>query len=215
MTVLTTEELRGMMRAISEKLSQYREELDQLDAALGDGDHGTGVSLGFQATLDPISTADTPTAVWKAAAMPLMNRIGGTSGALMGTLFLKGAMAIDNTETITPAQFAAMWQAGRDGVAQRGQAQPGDKTMLDALTPGVDALTEQLAGGAAFTEALRAAADAAQKGAEATATMQARHGRAKYIGERAIGHIDAGARSVALMFAAMRDYCEENQSGQA
>ena len=152
--------------------------------------------------------------ILKLAAMQLMNRMGGTSGAMFGTLYLKAAMSLPADEEITPAQFAQMWKAGCDGLAQRGKAEIGDKTMLDALSPAVDALKEKIDAEKSFIEALRAAKQAAAKGAESTLDMQAKHGRAKYIGERAIGHIDAGARSIALMFEAILEYFEANQHGE-
>jgi dihydroxyacetone kinase-like protein len=115
---------------------------------------------------------------------------------------------------LSPELFAQMWQAGRDGVMQRGQAQPGDKTMLDALTPAVDTLAQCLNQGKSLLEALAAAAEAAEKGAQATAQMQAKHGRARFVGERSIGHIDAGAKSTALLFQAMVDFWKERSDGE-
>lgn len=212
--MINSDDLRGMMQSISKKISANKEELNRLDAALGDGDHGTGISTGFEATLDPIQDAKTPAELFKVSAMQLMNRMGGTSGAMFGTLYLKGAMSLPADEEITPAQFAEMWKAGCDGMAQRGKAEIGDKTMLDALSPAVDALKENIEADKPFVEALRLAKDAAIKGADSTSAMQAKHGRAKYIGERAIGHMDAGARSITLMFEAILEYFEANHDGE-
>ena len=205
---LNVDAIRGMMTAISETIAAHEADLNELDAALGDGDHGTGISAGFAAALEGIGAAESPSAALKAAAMQLMNRMGGASGAVFGTLFLKAGTSLPPEPEISASQFASMWQAGRDGVAQRGKAKPGDKTMLDALSPAVDALSEALAAGQSLDTALAQAAEAAAAGAAATADMQAKHGRAKYIGERSIGHVDAGARSIALMFAAIQAYFE-------
>lgn len=209
---INADDLRGMMTAITEKISANKQALDQLDAALGDGDHGTGISIGFAASLEAVQAAKTPAEVLKLAAMQLMNRMGGTSGALFGTLYLKAAMSLPNDANITSAQFAEMWQVGCEGVAQRGKAEIGDKTMLDALQPAVEALEQEVTDGQSLLNALAAAKDAAAKGAEATMDMQAKHGRAKYIGERAMGHMDAGAKSIALMFEAMYEYVKANHN---
>jgi len=203
-----------MFLAMSQKISANKDELNRLDAALGDGDHGTGISTGFAATLEPIANANTPASVLKAAAMQLMNRMGGTSGAVFGTMYLKAAMSLPDDASITPQQFAEMWQAGREGVAQRGKAEIGDKTMYDALSPAVDALVESMYADRSFLDSLRSAKDAATQGAESTADMRAKHGRAKYIGDRAIGHMDAGARSIVLMFEAILEYFEEHQRAE-
>ncbi len=209
---ITADDLRGMFQAASAKLAANVDTLNQLDAALGDGDHGTGISTGFAAAVEAIQDAETPAAVLKAAAMQLMNRMGGASGAVFGTLYFKAATALPDVAEITPQQFASMWGAGREGVIQRGKAQVGDKTMVDALSPAVDALVSNIDAAASLVDALRAAKDAAATGAESTADMQAQHGRAKFIGERAVGHMDAGAKSVTLIFEATLEYFEEKQN---
>jgi phosphoenolpyruvate---glycerone phosphotransferase subunit DhaL len=206
---ISTDDMKNMINAISELISANRDVLNQLDAALGDGDHGTGISTGFAVTVEAIINANSPTEVMKLSASTLMNRMGGSSGALYGTLFLKAAMHIKDKDEISPSDFAAMLQKGRDGVAQRGKSQVGDKTMLDALSPAVDTLAQQIVENISFTEALHDAANSAETGAQATEKMQAKHGRAKFVGERAIGHRDAGAQSIALMFRAIADYWKE------
>jgi dihydroxyacetone kinase-like protein len=140
--------------------------------------------------------------------------MGGSSGALYGTLFLRAALHVKDQDTLSPSAFAEMWQAGRDGVMQRGKAQPGDKTMIDALTPAVDTLKQSVDSGESLIEALAAAAKAADTGVQKTAEMTAKHGRARYVGERSIGHIDAGAKSIALMFQAIYEYWKEKQHGE-
>jgi phosphoenolpyruvate---glycerone phosphotransferase subunit DhaL len=144
-----------------------------------------------------------------------MNRMGGSSGALFGTLFLRAAMSVKDQDSLSVEQFAAMWQAGTQAVMARGKAQPGDKTMVDALVPAAESLSQAVADGKPLLAALEDAAHAAAQGAESTASLQAKHGRARYVGERAVGHVDAGARSAALIFEAMHTYWEENHDGEA
>lgn len=211
---ITADDLRGMIAAISRALNDHQSELNQLDAALGDGDHGTGISVGFAAAVDQVQGAESPADVLKHASAALMNRMGGSSGALFGTLFLRAALRVKDQAALSPGQFAAMFQAGTEGVMQRGKAQTGDKTMLDALSPAAAALKQSVDDGESFLAALAAAARAARSGADSTAHMQARHGRARYVGERAVGHMDAGAQSVALMFAAVHHYWEGKHHGE-
>lgn len=208
---ISTNDLKNMMNEISEIISANRDALNQLDAALGDGDHGTGISAGFAATVEAIADTNTPADVMKLSASTLMNRMGGSSGALYGTLFLKAAIHIKGKAEISPNDFSEMLKKGCDGVAQRGKSEVGDKTMLDALSPAVDTLAQKITENISFSEALNEAANAAEIGAESTEKLQAKHGRAKFVGERAIGHRDAGAQSIALMFRAIADYWKERQ----
>ena len=133
-----------------------------------------------------------------------MNGMGGASGALFGTLFLKGVGPARGKPALSKADLDEMFSAGLDGVMQRGKADIGDKTMVDALRPAV----ERFAARTDFADAWTAAAEAARSGAESTVDMVARHGRAKFLGERGIGHQDAGATTIALMFEAIRDWQE-------
>ena len=212
---LSTNDLRGILGVISRSLVEQRDVLNRLDAALGDGDHGTGISTGFEAVVEVIQEADSPAEVLSLAAKTLMNRMGGSSGALYGTLFLRASIQVKDQPALTADNFAAMWQAGAEGVMQRGKSQSGDKTMLDALLPAVHALRQRVDAGASLLDTLAAAAEAAEQGAQATAAMQAQHGRARYVGERSIGQIDAGAQSVSFMFQAMYDYWKGKQDGEA
>jgi len=206
---LTGKTLYSILQAISTVMIQQQEKLNRLDAELGDGDHGTSIANGFKAAVDTLSMAASPPEMLKMTAMTLMNRMGGSSGALYGTLFLRASAHIQDTDSLSLAEFAAMWQKGLEGVQQRGKAQKGDKTMLDALIPAVAALRDAASEDDNWQQALDAAAEAAESGAQATAQMQAKHGRARYVGERAVGHVDAGAQSVAFMFVAMRNYWKE------
>ena len=208
---ISTDDIKNMMIAISEKISAHRDSLNQLDAALGDGDHGTGISTGFEATIEAIADAESPADVLKLSATTLMNRMGGSSGALYGTLFLKAATHIKDKTEISASDFAEMLQKGCDGVAQRGKSQVGDKTMLDALSPAVNTLAQKISKNVSFADALNEAVISAETGAASTENMQAKHGRAKFVGERAIGHRDAGAQSIVLMFQAIADYWKGKQ----
>jgi dihydroxyacetone kinase-like protein len=213
--MITTADLRGMVSAMAQLISANRVQLNTLDAELGDGDHGTGIATGFEAAAQEVEQAASPADVLNSAAKVLMNRMGGSSGALFGTLFLRAAMTVKEQPTLSPAQFAAMWQAGAEGVMARGKSQPGDKTMVDALMPAVDALNQAVAEGKPLLLALEESAQAAARGAEHTASLQAKHGRARYVGERSLGHVDAGAQSTALIFEAMYTYWKENHRGEA
>lgn len=212
---ITTQDLRGLITAISTTIAANTTMLNALDSQLGDGDHGTTISAGFAAAAELMADLASPFDVLRLTGMTLMNRMGGSSGALFGTLFMQAAMSVKEAETVSLKQFAAMWQAGGDGVMKRGKAAPGDKTMVDALSPAITALTQAAEKGETMGQALEAAAAAAEQGAKDTAEMTARYGRAQYVGERAIGHVDAGAQSVALMFSAMYDYWKGKDDGEA
>jgi phosphoenolpyruvate---glycerone phosphotransferase subunit DhaL len=207
MSAVTTQHFVGFISTMSQSISAHRDGLNQLDSALGDGDHGTGISTAFEATVETIKGLDNPNLmdVLKTTATTLMNRMGGASGALFGTFFLKGAIVAKDKKTLSKSDMGALLQAGLEGVKQRGKSDVGDKTMIDALSPAVNAFKAS----ADFDEAWKHAATAARQGAESTKELVAKHGRAKFIGERAIGHQDAGATTIALMFEAIQDYWEE------
>ena len=208
MTALGSEDLAGMIVAIARRISDERERLNRLDAALGDGDHGTSVSAAFALATENIEAMQdaSPGDIWLATAKALLNGMGGASGALFGTLFLKGVAGIRGKTQLEKAEMDQLWRAGVDGVKARGKADIGDKTMIDALQPAVEAFEAAKD----FTDAWRAAAAAAERGADSTVPLVARQGRAKYLGERGIGHVDPGAATIAIMFSAARDYWESH-----
>ena len=210
MTEIGAAELRGMIAAMAARVGAERDQLNRLDAALGDGDHGTSISTAFEVAATDIAALEDPdmSAVWLATAKALMNRMGGASGAIFGTFFLRGASLLRERESLDQAGMAALLAAGLAGVKARGQAQAGDKTMVDALEPALRAF----AAADGFSAAWSAAAAAARNGAESTRDLLARQGRAKYLGERAIGHIDPGAMTVALMFEAIDGCWPENRA---
>ncbi|MDD7963902.1 dihydroxyacetone kinase subunit DhaL [Actinomycetospora lemnae] len=196
--------LQRWLRAFAASVAEQKDALTALDAAIGDADHGANMDRGMAAVvafLDATPPAD-PAALFKQTGMTLVKSVGGASGPLYGTLFLRMAPATGGAGALEPDVFAKALRAGLDGVVARGKAELGDKTMVDALAPALDALDAALAAGEPLAEALRAASDAADRGRDETTPMLARKGRASYLGERSIGHQDPGATSAALLLAA-------------
>lgn len=204
---LTAQWAEAWIRESSKVLTEHRTELIELDRAIGDADHGENMQRGFAAVTAKLDggAQDTPAAVLKLAAMTLMSTVGGAAGPLYGTAFLRAATALGDAAEIDPAAVVAFLTAARDGVVARGKAEPGDKTMIDAWTPAVEAAETASSAGASSTEVLEAAANAAQAGALATEPLTARKGRASYLGERSAGHRDPGAQSTALILQAAAD----------
>jgi dihydroxyacetone kinase-like protein len=190
--------LTAWVREFARLVHEQRDTLTQLDAAIGDADHGANLDRGMTAVVAALEAQppDDPAAVLKTVATTLIKTVGGASGPLYGTFFLRAAGALDGEDG---AALAKAVRAGLDGVAARGKAEAGDKTMLDALIPACDALDEVVAAGKPLGEALNAAAEAAARGREATEPMVARKGRASYLGERSAGHVDPGAASATLL----------------
>jgi phosphoenolpyruvate---glycerone phosphotransferase subunit DhaL len=189
------------LRAFADAITENADELTALDSAIGDADHGANMRRGMTAVVTKLDAApDAPPAtLLKTAGMTLVSTVGGASGPLYGTFFLRMATAAGDHTELDAGALAAALRAGLEGVLARGKAQLGDKTMVDALTPALDALDAALADGAKLGDALRAAAAAAEKGAEDTVPLVARKGRASYLGERSAGHRDPGATSTALL----------------
>ena len=145
----------------------------------------------------------TPAELFKTVGMTLVSSVGGASGPLYGTFFLRMGPSAGEAQALDAAAFGAALRSGLDGVIARGKAEPGDKTMIDALAPALDAFDAAVASGSDLSTAARAALDAAEKGRDATVPLQAKKGRASYLGERSIGHLDPGAASTALLFQAL------------
>jgi phosphoenolpyruvate---glycerone phosphotransferase subunit DhaL len=190
---MTLDELKSWLREFARLVAEHRDELTALDAAIGDADHGTNMDRGMTAVVDNLA-GDTIGAVCKQAGMTLVRTVGGASGPLYGTFWLRFGVAAGEVTELDAAGFTAAMRAGLDGVVARGKAEHEDKTMFDALAPAVEGIE---AGGT-----VRAAADAADKGRDATIEMLARKGRASYLGERSVGHQDPGATSAALLIRA-------------
>jgi dihydroxyacetone kinase-like protein len=186
------------MNRFAGEMAEHRQELVALDTAIGDGDHGTNMNRGMTKAVEKLgaSEQDDPGAVLKTVAMTLISSVGGAAGPLYGTLFLQMGNALAGESEVDLPAYSAAWRKGLEGVRARGKAQPGDKTMVDALIPAVEALeaASDLDGG------LRAAAQAAEEGMKATTPLLARKGRASYLGERSEGHQDPGATSTYYLF---------------
>lgn len=198
------EALTRWIREFARLVAENRELLTTLDSAIGDADHGTNMDRGTAAVVAALAE-DPPAgaaALLKQTGMKLVSTVGGASGPLYGTAFLRMAAAAGDVAELDAAGFAKALRAGLDGVVARGRAEAGDKTMYDAYAPAVDALDAALDAGRPLPEALRAALAAAEAGRDATTPMLARKGRASYLGERSVGHQDPGATSVTLLLAA-------------
>ena len=196
--------LAEWVRRFAAAIAEHKDELTNLDSAIGDADHGTNMDRGMQAALAAVVDAApaTPGALLTKVGMTLVSTVGGASGPLYGTFFLRMATAAGEVDALNAEAFAKALRAGLDGVVARGKAEAGDKTMFDALAPAVEALDTALAAGAPLADALRATAAAAAEGRDATVPMLARKGRASYLGERSVGHQDPGATSTTLLLEA-------------
>jgi phosphoenolpyruvate---glycerone phosphotransferase subunit DhaL len=194
------------MRECSASIAEQKDYLTQLDAAIGDADHGSNMTRGFAAVEQKLTELDGGTLPGKlliTAGQTLVSTVGGASGPLWGTALRRAGRSLGESETVDPAQLADALAAAVEGVVELGAAQPGDKTMVDALQPAVDSFRSQVDAGADLAAALSAATAAAEEGMRATVPMLARKGRASYLGERSIGHQDPGATSAALIVAAL------------
>lgn len=197
---ITAGEVAAWLRGFASAVADAKDELTRLDAAIGDADHGINMHRGMTAVvakLDEGEPGDVP-GLMRAVGMALISKVGGAAGPLYGTFFLQfGSAAGDGS--LTPDGWLACFDSAVAGVVSRGKAEPGDKTMVDALLPAADAMRAALGEGASLGAALGAAADAADEGARATIPLVARKGRASYLGERSAGHQDPGATSSALL----------------
>jgi dihydroxyacetone kinase-like protein len=204
-STVTIDELIGWLRRFSELVIKNQAELTRLDSAIGDADHGINMARGVTAVIDKLA-GHQPTRIndlFKTVAMTLVTSVGGASGPLYGTFFLRFASAAGPvTELDTEALDAAL-RAGLAGIVERGKASAGDKTMVDALAPALDAMETAIKNGSDLAEAVTAVRDAAAAGRDATVPLVARKGRASYLGERSAGHMDPGAASMSLLFDAL------------
>jgi phosphoenolpyruvate---glycerone phosphotransferase subunit DhaL len=194
-------QLTAWVRDYAWVIGENAQYLTDLDAAIGDGDHGVNMARGMTAViaaLDESAPADMA-ALCKQVGMTLVKSVGGASGPLYGTFFLRMASALDPVDAVDAQGFANALRAGVAGVVQRGHAEAGDKTMVDALAPALDALDAALASGSGIAAALHDATVAAEKGRDATQSMVARKGRASYLGQRSVGHLDPGATSAVML----------------
>ena len=200
-SAVTVHQLEEWIRAFAALVAEHKGYLTELDSAIGDADHGINMDRGMRAVLDKLDSTRPATAdeLFKLVGLTLVSSVGGASGPLYGTFFLRLGAASGTATGVSPDDLAKALRAGLDGLAARGKPELGDKTMYDALHPALDALEAALAGGTATGEAFDAAAAACRAGRDATIPMVARKGRASYLGERSAGHQDPGATSAALL----------------
>jgi dihydroxyacetone kinase-like protein len=186
------------MRRFAGEMGEHRQELVRLDAAIGDGDHGTNMDRGMRKALEKLDSADQADAgaVLKTVAMALVSSVGGAAGPLYGTLFLQMGTALAGKEEVDLAGWTEAWRKGLEGVQARGKAEREDKTMVDALIPAIEALESA----PDLDAGLRAAVEGAEEGMRATTPLVARKGRASYLGERSKDHQDPGATSTYYLF---------------
>lgn len=209
---LGANEFAAMFRCAAEKIRANHEELGRLDSMGGDGDHGATMRRAMDRAEEALAAAEEKdlAAVLKDVGWAIMGVDGGATGPLLGSLFTSMSKATPAEPVNDAHTLAAVFEAGMAGVQRRTKAQPGDKTMLDALVPAVQAMLEAAHSGASMAEALRAAAEAANEGAKATREMQARFGRAKNLGEKSVGGQDPGATSIAYIFAGFAQGVDSN-----
>jgi len=201
-STVDTATLTAWITRFHDAIADKREWLTELDSAIGDADHGANMARGMDAVVAKLE-GDTPATIdelLKGVGMTLVSSVGGASGPLYGTFFLRTGMTAGANASLDGPALAAALRAGLDGIVARGKPEAGDKTMFDAMAPAVDALDGALAGGADLTAALAAASDAAAAGRDATLPLVAKKGRASYLGERSAGHLDPGAASTAILF---------------
>ena len=206
---MDAEVFRAWIVSAAGVIEANRDHLTQLDAAIGDADHGINLARGFTAVLGALEAAGakvgTPGAILTVTGNTLISKVGGASGPLYGTAFRRAGKALGDAADVDLPALSAALDAALAGVQQLGAAREGDKTMVDALAAATRAFSKAIAEGASQDDALAVLADAAGAGATATISMQALKGRASYLGPRSVGHEDPGAASTALILAALRD----------
>jgi len=215
---ITRNDIIGIIKSIYKKIDDNKEYLSELDTEIGDGDHGTSMARGFKSLydkLEELSGMDIGSILRK-AGFELIKTIGGSAGAVFGTLFTGQASYYDKKlkgkETLTLEDITFMMEEALQQIKKRGNAVPGDKTMIDALEPAVDALKEAVDENTDIIHAFRNAAEKSKEGAEKTREMIGKHGRSKYLGERGKGFIDPGAVSTSLIFQSISEYLSGGQN---
>ncbi|MER9327286.1 dihydroxyacetone kinase subunit DhaL [Mesorhizobium sp. M0488] len=209
MTAIGTTDLKRMFDAIAVSIEADRDRLCQLDGVIGDADHGIAMALGFGAVRDALASLDAataePTVLLNTAAKSFLNAVGASCGPLYATAFMRAASAVKGKANLEDADLIALLQAMAQGIKDRGKAEVGEKTMVDAWQPAAEAAAAAHAAGESLPESLAAALAAAERGAEATKDMVAAKGRSSRLGERSLGHMDPGAASAVTVIAAMRN----------
>jgi len=212
MAAIDTAALADWIRRFRDVIAERREWLTELDSAIGDADHGANMARGMDAVVAKLDSGvpDTVDELLKTVGMTLVSSVGGASGPLYGTLFLRMGMAAGPVTELDGAGLGGSLRAGLDGIVARGKAEAGDKTMFDAMAPAVDAFDAAISGGGDLSAATAAAAEAAASGRDATEPLVARKGRASYLGERSAGHLDPGAASTTLLFESLAQATAES-----
>ncbi|MGF1503597.1 MAG: dihydroxyacetone kinase subunit L [Chloroflexi bacterium] len=205
--MVTKQEVLAWLNALTDTYNENKQHLTKLDSAIGDADHGGNMARGFNKALEKLSTTEEKDIgkILKNIGMTLVSTVGGASGPLYGTFYMRAGGAVEGKDELTDEEVVALFAAGLEGVLHRGKAEMGDKTMVDAMTPAVDALREAVEAGDSLGDALQKAVDAAEQGMKDTIPLVAKKGRASYLGERSAGHQDPGATSTYLMFKAARE----------
>jgi dihydroxyacetone kinase phosphoprotein-dependent L subunit len=210
LTTLTEDNARALIAYVADKIIESKPLLTEIDSKIGDGDHGIGMAGGLQKAKEKVlSTENTGNAynLFDKAGKAMLMSMGGASGVIFGSLFLAGARDAAPKAELSPADLAVMMEKSLAAIKERGKARVGDKTMVDALEPAVEAMKANAAEG--LVPMLKAAEEAAAAGLESTKNFQAKFGRAKSLMERAIGFQDAGATSVWIIFRSMREFAEQ------
>jgi dihydroxyacetone kinase-like protein len=207
---LNIQQTLDMFRYVGEKIMESKPLLTDIDGAIGDGDHGVGMSVGFTAAINKLNEAKLSSIndIFKTIGMSMINSMGGASGVIFGTMFVGGVKNLPAIERLDLETLTSILENSLKAVKERGKADLGDKTMIDALQPAVEALRRISGQSGSMLDALKEAEEGARTGMENTKQYAAKFGRAKTLGERAIGHQDAGATSVWIIFRSMREWFE-------
>ncbi|QKK33512.1 dihydroxyacetone kinase subunit L (plasmid) [Rhizobium indicum] len=207
----TTEDLQRMFAGIAEDIAAESDHLCALDGAIGDGDHGLAMDAGCQAAAKAVGELDAgiaPTTAFNVAAKAFLNAVGASSGPLYATAFMRAGAAAKDKQTLSDDDFLRVFAAMAQGIQERGKAEPGEKTMVDAWRPAADTALAARQSGKPLSQCFEAAERAARTGCEATSSMTAAKGRASRLGDRVIGHIDPGAASAVIIIAAMAKFAQ-------
>ncbi|WP_404455024.1 dihydroxyacetone kinase subunit DhaL [Oceanobacillus kapialis] len=210
-STLNTAQVKDMLLYVGEKVRENKPFLTEVDSAIGDGDHGIGMSVGFTKAEENLNQKEFNTIndIFKTTGMSMVQSMGGASGVIFGTMFLGGVKTLEPKEHLDVETLAEVFEKSLVAIKERGKASLGDKTMIDALEPAVNGLKESATSYSSLLEALKKAETNAATGVENSKDYVAKFGRAKSLGERAIGHQDAGATSVWIIFKSMREWVEE------
>jgi phosphoenolpyruvate---glycerone phosphotransferase subunit DhaL len=210
--MVTKEQIFNWLQHFTDEIEKNKDYLTELDAAIGDADHGINMDRGFKKVMSQLPTVANKDigSLLKTVSMTLISSVGGASGPLYGTLFLRASTAVAGKEELSEGDVLVMLQAGLDGVVQRGKAQLGDKTMLDVLSPAVAAFQNAIGEGKNSIQAMQETVAAGERGMHDTTPMLAKKGRASYLGERSVGHQDPGATSSYLMLKSLLEVLQSS-----